>query len=171
MPTGYLDTNLVSGLVKEDLGTTELEAFRDVLRLRKRGHIDFRTSSVTAEELNRIPPEVRNRHEDIYMLLDDIPLVAEQIPVPRIVQPVRAGRPMTITPAVLEEGMLTRLKAILPDENDARHIYQAVRNGIDYFVTRDERTIIRHAADIETVAGIKVRLPSQLLAELTLSQS
>jgi len=51
---------------------------------------------------------------------------------------------------------------------DARHVTQAVCNGCDIFMTRDEKSIIRpHRAWIETrFCPIKVCLPSQALAEV-----
>ncbi len=51
---------------------------------------------------------------------------------------------------------------------DAEHITQAVCNGCDVFLTRDERTIITpHRAWLEReFPPLKVRLPSELLAEL-----
>ncbi len=51
---------------------------------------------------------------------------------------------------------------------DAEHITQAVCNGCDVFLTRDERTIINpHRAWLETrFPTLKVRLPSELLVEL-----
>ncbi len=51
---------------------------------------------------------------------------------------------------------------------DAEHITQAVCNGCDVFLTRDERTIINpHRVWLETrFPTLKVRLPSELLEEL-----
>ena len=56
--------------------------------------------------------------------------------------------------------------ARVKDDDDARHIFQAAKNLITYFVTSDKQTIVNRAADVEAVAGIFVRLPSQLVAEL-----
>jgi hypothetical protein len=49
---------------------------------------------------------------------------------------------------------------------DARHVFQAARNGVDYFVTCDVKTLVKHAAAVYEIVGIRVRLPSQVLAEL-----
>ena len=78
-PSGYLDTNLMSGLVKEDLGPVELPALRELLRRRKAGEIILCTSHEASEELGRIPAAARARHEDIYMLIDDVPTVSNDI--------------------------------------------------------------------------------------------
>ncbi len=55
---------------------------------------------------------------------------------------------------------------ILPDELDARHIFQAAKNGLDYFITRDEETILKYAAEIESAVGILAFLPTELLSRL-----
>ena len=57
---------------------------------------------------------------------------------------------------------------MLPDENDARHLFQAISNGVEYFVTNDKATILRHSEEIEAAFPIRVLLPSQLVSELEL---
>lgn len=50
---------------------------------------------------------------------------------------------------------------------DAQHISQAVSNGCNVFLARDEKTIItKHRPWIEENFPITVRLPSELLADL-----
>jgi hypothetical protein len=51
---------------------------------------------------------------------------------------------------------------------DAQHITQAVCNACDVFLTRDRKTIINpHRAWLESrFPGLKIRLPSELVAEL-----
>jgi hypothetical protein len=156
---GYLDTCLVSGLAKRDLRPSEHEALRQLLWLRKAGALVLVTSPVTREELQRIPPDARELHEDIYALLDDVPLAQE----------VQTDSGLTLTGVgggPRENPTFTSLKAVLKDVNDARHLFQAIQNDVQYFVTDDERTVIRHASEIQDRFGLVVRLPSRLLAEL-----
>jgi hypothetical protein len=53
-------------------------------------------------------------------------------------------------------------------KRDAEHISQALSNDCDYFLTRDEKTIIRpHRDKIEKrFPSLKVRTPLELIAEL-----
>ena len=164
-PTGYLDTNIVSGIRKEDLGT-EQDALRQILHAHKRGVLRLVTSSVTQEEMQMLPSGVREAHEDIYALLFDVPNVAEEsLFVPPI---TNRGGSRLMGPVVVTEADLGELRAILPDENDARHLFQSIRNGVDYFITADRKTILSRAAKIEAHFPISVRSPSQLVAELGL---
>jgi predicted nucleic acid-binding protein len=158
LPTGYLDTNLLSGLVKEDVGVAELAGLRDLLRRRKAGEIELVTSDVADQELARIPEEFRSRHEDIYLLLDDVRTVAEEQRF--------ASLPLLLNSYIEIDPLLEQLAEILPDHDDARHIFQAAKNGIDYFLTCDRKTILSRADAIEAVAPIKVRSPRQLADEM-----
>ena len=69
---------------------------------------------------------------------------------------------------VQDEALREELTRRGLDLRDAEHITQAVCNGCGVFLTRDERTIINpHRAWLETrFPTLKVRLPSELLAEL-----
>jgi hypothetical protein len=96
--------------------------------------------------------------------LTDIPVVEEELLVPRVVR-ARSG---PFGPVSVTDSDLASLQAILPDQNDVRHLFQAMRNGVDYFVTADKRTILSRAAAIEQQFAIRVRLPSGLVAELGL---
>jgi hypothetical protein len=85
VPRAYLDTNLVSGIRKQDLGA-EQQALRRFLAAHKQGTIALVTSPVTNEEIQRLPSgAVREAHEDIYALLSDVPLADEEFLMPRAV--------------------------------------------------------------------------------------
>ena len=68
---------------------------------------------------------------------------------------------------VQDEALRKELTRRGLDLRDAEHITQAVCNGCDVFLTRDEKIITRHRAWLETrFPTLKVRLPSELLGEL-----
>jgi hypothetical protein len=93
VPRAYLDTNLVSGIRKQDLGS-EQQALRRILGAHKQGTIALVTSRVTHEEIQGLPPgAVREAHEDIYALLSDVPLADEEFLMPRVVRAGRRKRP------------------------------------------------------------------------------
>ncbi len=145
-PKGYLDTCLIIGLAKGDLGP-EHERLRDLLQLRKAGWIDLVTSAVVEEELARFEREGQGLQQDIYALLTDVPRVPE-------------------SEHNLEHPAFAALTTVLPHLVDARHVFQAVVNGVEYFVTNDVKSIVQHAAAVQSAVGIAVRLPSQLVAEV-----
>lgn len=149
----YLDTCIISGLAKEDLIEQEYEALKFVLGLRKKGAIQLVTSPVAKAELDKIPVKWRNKHENIYNLLNDVPMKRfRSIPFLDLMDLTGLGR--------LNRDYL-KLRQLLADEEDAKHVYQAVRNGIQVFLTTDFRTILRNRAVVEEAFLIKLRKPSE----------
>jgi hypothetical protein len=74
---------------------------------------------------------------------------------------------------VQDETLRAELIAQGLEQRDAEHITQAVCNGCDVFLTRDEKSIIKpHRAWLEKrFPTLKVRLPSELAAELAATAS
>jgi predicted nucleic acid-binding protein len=165
-PIAYLDTNLVSALAQQDIDQADVHALFQLVDLMHAGRVALVTSTVAKEEIERVPAEHRAPHQGTYALLKKIPVVDEQRLFPRRVQAFRPGRSQIIGPSVIEDEDLGRLRAILPDENDARHLFQASKNGASYFVTADRRTILSRAREIESAFPIRVMTPTQLVAEL-----
>lgn len=155
-PIAYLDTSIISGFAKQDLKRPELNALFDLLGQFKSGAVQIVTSKVAHDELLQNQGDARY-HEALYNLLIDVPLAAENDPSGMMLMGVGGG----------EDALFTKLKALLPDLEDARHIYQASKNDAGYFVTADEKTILRHAQEIDELCGIKARSPSQVVADLS----
>jgi hypothetical protein len=107
---------------------------------------------------------MREAHEDIYALLSDVPLADEEFLMPQVV----TAAPGLKGPLPVAHEILGKLRAILPDENDARHLFHAISNGVEYFVTYDKATILKHAGAVEREFPIRVLSPSQLVNQLEL---
>ena len=161
-PGAYLDTNLVIGLDEEDLAPTEMAAMYDFLQRQKEHQIRLCTSHVAREELERRSAGQNRVSRLIYMLLDDVPALNEQYRTADTLGSMASGT----GPPIVIDSTLGKLNEILPGEDDARHIFQARRPGIDYFLTCDQDTILKHAQAVEAAAANPHRSPSQLVAEL-----
>jgi hypothetical protein len=155
---GYLDTCLIAGFAKRDL-ENEQGSLSELLRLRREGRIELVTSSVAGEEIERYEGELRALQQDIYALLKEIPTVPEQSTDSGLML-------MGVGGGTREDPVFTALKDALPGIDDARHVFQAVVNGVDYFVTNDRKSILSHAPAVESAVSIAIRLPSQVVAEL-----
>jgi hypothetical protein len=164
-PSAYLETSLVFGISSQDLDA-EQSALLQILKAYKRGSLNLFTSHVTNEEIQQ--GNDTGLDEAIYALLRDVPAVEEEwlFPQPLVTTPTGGSR--LAGPVVVRESELGELEAILPHRDDARHVFQAMRNQLDYFVTADKRSIIRHAPTLEARFPIRVVTPSQLVAELGL---
>ncbi len=152
----YLDTCIVSGLAKEDLSLKEQEALSNVLHQYKKGFINLVTSEVVKKELEGIPDKNRKRHETIYYLLSDVPMSQVKTTDSGLMMMGMGG-------GVREDSLYTKLKKMLPDENDANHIFQAIKSSANYFVTVDNKTILRYHKELESEYNIKTVLPSELV--------
>jgi hypothetical protein len=61
-----------------------------------------------------------------------------------------------------EDPLFTQLRTVLPDIADAEHTFQAARNSVEFLVTVDKNSFIKHAQAVKAIAGIQLVLPSVL---------
>ena len=158
----YLDTCVVSGLARNDLAPSEREAMVELLRRYEVGSVDFVTSAVALLELEKIPIEHQTPHLAVYHLLRKVRV----LPEPSLTRLGPWGGPMG-NPV---RRIWSQIQAILPDENDVKHVFQAAKHSVDYFLTVDESTILKHKSDLAAQAGINAVKPSDLLALLQTGQ-
>jgi hypothetical protein len=122
----YWDACVASALAKNELCRPSLEAIRRILDLGNAGQVDPLASSVMQEELNRIPEQYRPPHRDIYTQSAKIPIAAtHHTESGMMLLGVGRGRPA--------DQLVKALRGLLPDEADARHGFQAVKNGSTTF--------------------------------------
>ena len=164
-PTAYLDTSLIFGIASQDLDA-EQAALLTILKAGKKGSIRLVTSHIADEEIKR--GTNTGLDEAIYALLSDVPVADETwlVPQPLVTSTRRSSGPRG--PVLVKEEALGRLEAILPDPDDARHVFQAIKSNVTYFVTVDRKTILRYASELEESFRIRAVLPSELVSELDL---
>ena len=150
---------------RKQLPPNEAAALRELERRRAAGEIALYTSHVTKEEIAKTPADHRRPLDDLYEMYENVPEMEEEFRMPRRLGSLRSG--FTNGPIVQDEA-LGRLLSILPHELDARHIFQAAKKGLDYFITRDEKTILNYAAEIRSAVGISALLPTELHRGLVL---
>jgi predicted nucleic acid-binding protein len=160
-PKAYLDNCIVGALAQGE--PEEKTGIHGLIKLWHARQIGLVTSPVALEEIGRVPEEHRAPHEAVYALLEKVPTIDEDALFP----PIVTGGPGIEGPIPLQHRDLGWLTSILRDEDDARHVYQAVGNECAYFVTTDERTILSRAEEIEGRLPIKLRKPSTPVLELT----
>jgi hypothetical protein len=154
-----VDTCIISGLAKEDLPRLEQEALYEILRLHKAGACFLMPSEVAKEEIERLPPAVRGKHDAIYSLLSNVP-TAPTHATDGGFGIVGGHWPQR------QDPLLNHLMQILPDRKDAEHLFQAAKSNVSYFITTDQRTILRFSAELKDKIGITAVLPSQFTAAL-----
>jgi hypothetical protein len=120
-----------------------------------------------ARELKAYAQGADPTQDVIYMLLEDVPAIQEEFLGPRAIGTFAIGS----AGPIIRDELLGKLTDLLPHEEDARHVFQAARNSIDYFITCDQKSILKYAATVEPIAGILLRSPSQLVADLSSAES
>ena len=158
--SAYFDTCIVSEIAKEDVKESELIAIMQLLRKRLLEEIYIFTSESTLDELNKIPEKYREKHLDVYSDIELIPKAEKKKMTSMLFMPGPILFLQSENPAYWE------LKTILPDKMDAEHLLNASEKQIVYFITVDERTILKFANKIKDKTNLRAMLPSQLMTEL-----
>jgi hypothetical protein len=149
----YLDTCIVSGLAKKDLAPADASALLRILEAWNNGAINLVTSGVTKEEINRIPAEYREPHAAIYSLLLNVPSAPTHVTRSRLFDG-------SVLSAVLhEDPLFNQLRNLLPDAGDAEHVFQAAKSKVDYLITVDRQSFLRHAVAVEQLCGVRLAKP------------
>jgi len=155
----YLDTCVPSAIVKGELSSADSQAVARLGQLVQSSAVTLWTSTVMLEEMHRIPESYRGRHVAAYNGLRTV-----------------TGHPTTTWLDTRSTSsthghetthpLFAKLRAVVADENDARHLFQAKMNGVVDFITVDERTILSRRTEIRQNAGINVWSPSQYVHAL-----
>ena len=155
----YLDTCVPSAIVKGELASSDSQAIGQMGELVRASALTLWTSTVMLEEMNQIPEPYRGPHLEAYNGLK-----------------VVTGHPTTnwidddpSSPTYGKEAVhptFQSLRSILPDRNDARHIFQASMNGVRDFVTLDNHTILSRRSQIHEATGIHVWSPSGFVSDV-----
>lgn len=149
----YLDTCIISGIAKADLKQDQQTATLELLELRKKGIVFIVTSEIAKTEIEKIPEKYRYQHQAIYFLLSDVPICKTHSFHSRGLMGMEMGMGMGAGGNRINP-IYKSLKDLLPDEQDANHIYQASKNEIEYFLTADEQTIIKYSEKIHEICNI-----------------
>jgi len=154
----YLDTCIVSGLVKGDLNKADEAALVCILQAGKAGVLELVTSDVTATELSQIPAEHRLPHEAIYYLLADVRCAkTHRTDSGLMLMGVGGGR--------REDPLLAELRNLLPDDGDANHVFQAACNSVSALITVDRKSFLSRAEQIVRICGVRVVTPGDFVRE------
>ena len=153
---GYLDTCLISAIVKSDLKDAEQLALVNIHEKYIAREIELFVSEHVEEELNKIPLNYRQQHLNMFEIFALVPKL--------IVGGLTRLGPIGVPTANPKRRTLNSLLSLLPDNDDAWHLLIASSNRITYFVTADESTVIKYKDKIKNICGVEVLLPSEFLA-------
>ena len=167
----YLDANILSRITdypRTGLSEDEKRAIGQVADVDK---IDFVTSRKALDEFQRSSdPDRRELLKLVYRLMSKIP--STELFEASLYGEALYGR---ASYGGSPDDLYVQLKAFF-DEDDAQHIFQAIKGHCDYFLTLDAKTILKRvrAQEKEVAAlagGMRFGTPAQIASELGLSET
>jgi hypothetical protein len=151
----YIDTCVISGCAKDDFNPDDAWAFDALLEQHDAGGVVLITSAVAKRELDRIPPQWRASHYEVYQRLTRVHEVDYLVLDLFGISPLGIG----------QHPIYRKLEAILPDVTDAKHGYQAYREGAFHFITVDRSTILSKAKEIFEACKLEVFSPFEFMTK------
>ena len=151
-PTVLLDTSVISGFVKQEMKPDDATAFSRIAEMARKGQLTIFGSTVTKEELDRIPSTYRSSHLEEYGTLQKIRASNATW--------VDTNPGSTSFGTVVQHPDYQALRSILKDENDARLAFQGKMAGVTTFLTIDYRSILNKSTLLAS-HGVYAVSPSQ----------
>ena len=148
----YLGTSVISGYVKNDMKSTDLNAFEKIVQMSKSGEIVFCASTVVREEIEKIPEPYREKHVEMYETLN---IRKGSVTTWIDDEPLSTGYGQSV-----QDVDFVKLINILTHENDARHLFHAKKASITDIITADYKSILSKVKEIEYKCGLRVYSPS-----------
>lgn len=162
----YLDNNVVCALAKDDVDAAESAALDSLMELADSDALCLQTSRLSLDEMETCSkPEKLKTARRFYRALEKGKFIEDHTLLGFHNQWDRTGG--TSCPLIEDDPYSTELRRIGLDRTDAHHVMLAIRNGCDYFVTCDARSILKYRAAVEAkYPTIKLVRPSELVAFL-----
>jgi hypothetical protein len=152
----YVDTCVISGYVKNELGDSERSAFERIMTAYKVNSIALIRSEIVEQEIAAIPGQYRTLHDELLRSF-------LSIPVPIVGGLTQVG-PFNLSMANPRRRLMNHLKKILPGENDQRHVFVAARNRVRFFITVDRHSILSHHDSVLAVSGVEPVTPAEFIS-------
>ena len=146
----YLDTNIISGVVRHDLKPVEQSAVSQILRLYEEGKVKLVTSEQAKNEIERIPAQFRGPHLHMLSTISMLPTVNA------------AGSNI----ASCKDPLYALVERTIGDSDDAQHCWWAFRSNVSHALTCDE-PLSRHSTAIWQKLRVQLLRPSQLTSVLS----
>ena len=158
----YLENSVTSARIRQDWpDPADGVATERIFAAETNGVLQIVTSAITAEEIGRISKELyRLPHTEQYNQIEKVKSSSTM----KAMAPPFFGEAYYYT----ENEIYKQLRRVLPDRMDAEHVFQAVASGIEYLLTIDERTMLKHRFAVYRICGVSLQRPSEFVAKFGL---
>jgi len=155
---------------RQPASQNEASAINSLLQYHRRRKMTLSRSNIALRELERTRDPIQ-KDALLHDFLELVPIANdEKVLGFDCIQTDLFGGHITnpLVSDVQDENLLRRLEALGLPKQDAQHLAQAISNGVDVFLTRDDEHFLSKREIFEQQFGIEIRLPSEMLAELPL---
>ena len=157
----YLDNNVVSSIVKDDI-ESQSDALSRLLEAGDQGKVQLVTSEITLEEIKRVPSKHRPPLERTFRLLEKVPVVRWE----ELIFITNDGSGNN-WPVIQNDPLYADLLALGLEITDSKHLFVATKQSCGVFLTCDNtpRTgILRRAVELKALCGVLVQRPAEFVA-------
>jgi hypothetical protein len=135
-----------------------MPALAALMREHAAGKLSLVASTEVLGEIERLPQTYQGPHLEVWKRLRHLP-AANVSWIDEAAAPVIGST----------DPDYERLRGILPDETDRRHVLHAVRGGVEYFATVDQHTILKHRGPLEAAFATRFATPTAIARVLNLA--
>jgi len=163
----YLDNNIASAVAKHDLAPQEMTAVDQLLGMQDAGTVRLETSRASLREMERTQNEKRRREvieglNRLHVVQHDhrvLGFASQSDPYGGLVS-------YPLVTDVTDDLIFSELTQMSLDEDDAKHLTNAISGGWEVFLTTDPDFLDLRVQIQMCFPSIRVMKPSELLAEL-----
>jgi hypothetical protein len=159
LPAVYVDNNIVGAVVKHD-HPEQVSAISQLLSAHEQKKICLAGSTHLLTEILRLPEQHRGPHKTLYQQIRQLP--ASQA---TWLDDASTG------PSLRTDPLYPQLATILPDPVDRLHVLTAMRQGLPFFATLDQRTILSRKAALQSLTTMTFGTPAEIVEILGLATS
>jgi hypothetical protein len=153
--TIYLDTNIISRIADLSISEETADAYARLAKMQTMGEVRFVTSYKTAQEILGTENKIKNAVlHFFYTFICNVPFLTVHLSHGGAIGTSAIGETHIGGGWNEIDPIYTKLGAIF-DADDAEHVFQALMAKCDYFMTLDERSILRRvSSNLEEVQKI-----------------
>ncbi len=158
-PSVYFDNCLVGAVVKGD-HPGQMPAISTLLGAHAKGSIALSASTQVLKEIQGLPAQYQGPHLQVWNGL-------RKLPASRVswIDESSTSRSVTTDP------LYAKLEPLLSDPSDRLHIFYAAKQGVRYFATVDQRTILSKKVQLESLVSMRFGTPADVVGYIGLRPS
>jgi hypothetical protein len=124
------------------------------------GSVALSASTQVLKEIQGLPARYQGPHLQVWNGL-------RKLPASRVTWIDESSTAKSVT----TDPLYSKLEAVIADPSDRLHIFYAAKQGVRYFATVDQRTILKRKAQLESLVSMRFGTPAQVVSFIGLRAS